>query len=332
MEGSDILCDKFRRLAVEDPRRASMAFLELLNSGGPALADFLGSISSPADGRLRQLVANAVRNHPFKDRLGSHLLAWQELETDEFTRRALAGALEGLDANPAKPRPAEPGLLASGTAETYRYVADRLRHRLRNAMIPAQAHLRRLRAIIPSKPGSELQSILDGLNEAVVTLGRELEATDVDPGYFEQKPIVLQDWLQQMNARYSRRYLPITLHLLPGNGDAIRLLASDYLLEVIFWNVWLNAQQAVGPKCEVTVQPSVFSNRVELLITDNGDGIPADVSQVAFRQLYSTKQPSRGRGLLEVQDAVERLHGSAKLVEATKGAYRLHLTLPVYQL
>src|SRR6202030_3162154 len=61
----------------------------------------LGSISSPADGRLRQLVANALRNHRDKERLAAHLIAWQEIETDEFTCRAIAGALQGLNARSA---------------------------------------------------------------------------------------------------------------------------------------------------------------------------------------------------------------------------------------
>ena len=58
---------------------------------------FLASISSPADGRLRQLVANALRSPRDKERLAAHLIAWQEIETDEFTHRAIARALDGLD-------------------------------------------------------------------------------------------------------------------------------------------------------------------------------------------------------------------------------------------
>ena len=47
---------------------------------------FLGSISSPADGRLRHLVASALRNHRDRERLAPHLIAWHEIETDEFAQ------------------------------------------------------------------------------------------------------------------------------------------------------------------------------------------------------------------------------------------------------
>src|SRR6266567_6670592 len=101
MEPPEILYERLRHLAVEDPREARRVFLQVLDSRGPALDHFLGRISSPADGRLRQLVANALRNHRDRERLAPHLIAWQEIETDEFTHRAIAGALEGLDARSA---------------------------------------------------------------------------------------------------------------------------------------------------------------------------------------------------------------------------------------
>jgi phosphoserine phosphatase RsbU/P len=101
MEPPEILYERLRHLAVEDPREARRVFLQLLDFGGPALDQFLGRISSPADGRLRHLVANAPRNNRERERLAPHLIAWREIETDEFTHRAIAGALEGLEARSA---------------------------------------------------------------------------------------------------------------------------------------------------------------------------------------------------------------------------------------
>ena len=100
MQPTEDLYEKLRHRAVEDPREARRAFLELLDSGGPALDDFLGRIASPGNGRLRQLVANALRSDRDRERLAPHLIVWQEIETDEFARRAIAGALDGLDARP----------------------------------------------------------------------------------------------------------------------------------------------------------------------------------------------------------------------------------------
>ena len=101
MQPTENLYEKLRHLAVEDPREARVVFLQLLDSGGPALDDFLGRIASPANGRLRQLVAKALRSQRDKERLAPHLIVWQEIETDEFTRRAIAGVLDSFEGRPA---------------------------------------------------------------------------------------------------------------------------------------------------------------------------------------------------------------------------------------
>jgi sigma-B regulation protein RsbU (phosphoserine phosphatase) len=101
MQPPETLYERLRQLAVEDPREARKVFLRVLDSGDLALDRFLGRISSPAEGRLRQLVANALRSHRDRERLAPHLIAWQENETDEFTHRAIAAALRGLEARSA---------------------------------------------------------------------------------------------------------------------------------------------------------------------------------------------------------------------------------------
>jgi sigma-B regulation protein RsbU (phosphoserine phosphatase) len=96
MQQADFLHESLRRLAVEDPREARKIVLRIFDSGGSALEQFLGQISSPADGRLRHLVASALRNDRDKERLAPYLIAWHEIETDEFARRAIAAALDGV--------------------------------------------------------------------------------------------------------------------------------------------------------------------------------------------------------------------------------------------
>jgi len=96
MQSVELLHEKLRRLAVEDPREARKIFLQLFDSSDSILEQFLGQISSPADGRLRHLVASALRNNRDKERLAPYLIVWYEIETDEFAKRAMAAALDGI--------------------------------------------------------------------------------------------------------------------------------------------------------------------------------------------------------------------------------------------
>jgi sigma-B regulation protein RsbU (phosphoserine phosphatase) len=91
-----LLHEKLRHLAIEDPREARRLFLRVFDSGGSALEQFLEQISSPGDGRLRHLVTSALRNSRDKERLAPYLIVWHEIETDEFARRAISAALDGV--------------------------------------------------------------------------------------------------------------------------------------------------------------------------------------------------------------------------------------------
>src|SRR5438128_1977443 len=104
MAASETLYERLRRLAVEDPKAARTLFLEAFEANDNELPDFLERLRKPGDARLRQLAANALRAHPGKKRLVPELLLWRDTETDEFTRRAIAGALADIEAS-ALPRP-----------------------------------------------------------------------------------------------------------------------------------------------------------------------------------------------------------------------------------
>jgi sigma-B regulation protein RsbU (phosphoserine phosphatase) len=101
MQPAELVDERLRRLAVEDPREARKVFLRIFDSDSSALERFLGQISSPADGRLRHLVASALRNDRDKERLAPYLIAWHEIETDEFAKRAIAAALDGVKTDSA---------------------------------------------------------------------------------------------------------------------------------------------------------------------------------------------------------------------------------------
>jgi signal transduction histidine kinase len=326
---ADALYDQLRKLAVEDPREAKRVFLEVFESNSPELPEVLARLGKPNEGRLRQVVANSVRVHPEKGRIIDELLKWREGETDEFTRRAIEGALVDVDISARSVVATGQTTGHSELAETYRYVSDRLKHRLRNTMLSAQLQANRLKKLATADPGSEVQIIAAKLNDVMVSLGRELEAMDVDPEYFWQRSVVLPDWLQQLNLRYATQYVPVKLRLINAEGSVARILASDYLLETIFWNIWVNAHQAAGENCEISIRFNAIGQRLELLISDNAEGFSRDLKDIVFQTVYSTKNAAgRGRGLMEIQDAVERLGGRVELFEVKPAEYRIRMYFP----
>jgi signal transduction histidine kinase len=332
MENSDTAAAIFadlRRLSAESPRDARMRLAALLDSGSNSLDEIFRRASALGEGRLRQLIANTVRNRKDKARVVSHLARWHENETDEFTKAAISAALANVEPTAFQLRqpPTPPQLV-----ETYRYVASRLCHRVRNSLTGTAQHLRRLELLLngASDPKSgEAKVAVANLKDALRGVGRVVEF-NIEDSYFQWRVIDLAAWLKSMTDQYIARNSSLILCIQGLEAPQIvRIRANDLLLETLFWNLWKNAQQATGTVCEIGVHVAFTASEAELLIMDNGRGFTAEDAELAFLDQFSRRGANYGRGLLEVQDAVQRLGGRIELTRVAGGEYRIKLTLPL---
>ena len=331
MSSSVDLYALLRRKVVEDPREANRIFIAEFNKGDAEIGEFLRLISRPPESRLRQLVANALRNHGEKRRVLSEILRWRLSETDEFTRRSLEAFLADVKIV-GPPRPVSPGPDLGSSGDAYRYVSSRLRHKLRNAMLGVQVRAEELQEVaLQGDPG--LIAASNGrLTDSINRIGRLLENSDVAPEYFTNRPIYLETWLREMNTRYASEFSQVDLTLQGADLPKCQLYGNDYLLETAFWNLWANAQQAVSDRCLIVIHSQLLSDWIELTIVDNGPGFSSADCDVAFFQPFSaTGSANRGMGLLEIQDAVERLGGTIRLTRYHGNEYRIMITLPLYK-
>ena len=67
-------------------------------------------------------------------------------------------------------------------------------------MLSAQAQAGRLKSAAADGAVMPIfKCALAKINDALLSLSRELEATDADPQHFQQRSIALGDWLRQMD-------------------------------------------------------------------------------------------------------------------------------------
>src|SRR5581483_3023665 len=158
-EETDGIYQVLRRLAAENPRAARQRFEELLNGDATIVEAILVRMAAPGEGRLRQLVANAARTSSERSRLAPHFTRWLTVETDEFARRAIGVA---LDTPRTLPKRATTGqsLVEHPLVEMYRYVADRMSHELRNALLAPKTRLLQLREYAEQMGDAVLRSDL----------------------------------------------------------------------------------------------------------------------------------------------------------------------------
>lgn len=332
----DSLLERLRRLAVEDPQSARKELAGFVGRQPEQFRPLLERLGTARDGRLRHLVARiAPELHP-KDVVLPFLVRWRSKETDEFTRRALALALRQLeDATPVPvPTPPQAGaviaLYPDHVVESYEFVASRLKHRLANGIMRAHSHVLRLSEAVEKRESeSVLLTAVAELKDVFRRLGSMVEAADVEPAHFDVRRVDLLEWLRAMNGRYAAQFSHIDVRF---EGDVQQkhvVDASDYLLETIFWNTWVNAHVASERECALLIQVKRRAGVVTLFFIDNGPGFPEAVRHAAFQDRVSTHGGNRGRGLLEIDDAVRRLQGAVRLVEDLGGSFRLLFEFPV---
>ncbi|MBI2607175.1 MAG: GHKL domain-containing protein [Deltaproteobacteria bacterium] len=108
--------------------------------------------------------------------------------------------------------------------------------------------------------------------------------------------------------------------------------APDPMREVIT-NLLVNAMQAFAGQCDRADQRVVVEARrersfVELSISDNGPGIPAEYRRRVFDPFFTTRPEGTGLGLAQVYKILKEHQGSVELESEEGRGTRLRLRLP----
>lgn len=100
----------------------------------------------------------------------------------------------------------------------------------------------------------------------------------------------------------------------------VTIRADRSLIEQVLINLLTNALDALGdvPQPQLTVLAHRIGTRVEVALTDNGTGIPADRIDDIFVPFFTTKEQGSGIGL-SLSRQIMHLHGGSLRVESGEG-------------
>jgi C4-dicarboxylate-specific signal transduction histidine kinase len=197
------------------------------------------------------------------------------------------------------------------------------------------SHLNRLQRIVAEIGDAglkqDLMEILTGIQTGLLRISRNVEF-DTGDDYLTWQTITPVGWLESTSKDFEARFGPAKLIITCDSSvRRAKIRATRFFLETIFGNLWSNAIQAVDSPCRFEVQCALDSRHgfLDILVLDNGPGFAETHLETAFQQMFSTKSDSRGRGLLEISDAVVRLQGTVELAKTGTGEYRIHVRLPL---
>lgn len=95
-------------------------------------------------------------------------------------------------------------------------------------------------------------------------------------------------------------------------GKLPLLVCNPQELNQVFMNILINAAQAIHEKGDIIISTGVENNWIKIVITDTGQGIPADKLEHIFEPFFTTKDVGKGTGLgLSIcYDLVKKHNGS----------------------
>ncbi len=133
--------------------------------------------------------------------------------------------------------------------------------------------------------------------------------------------------------------LELLRHLLKGNvsvvkqyGEVGRIRGHAGQLGQVFMNLFTNAIQAMAGRdtATLTIATRTFGEQVEVKVTDNGPGIPAEVVPRIFDPFFTTKDVGEGTGLglSIVHELVARHSGTIEVDTQVGTGTTFVVTLP----
>ncbi len=126
------------------------------------------------------------------------------------------------------------------------------------------------------------------------------------------RPLLFADILQ--SAAYQRS-IPANLLKVEIDPAAAYVIADGTQLTRAIGNILQNAVEAGANSVKVTARPSAERGILEILVKDDGAGMPQDVVEKAFSPFFSTRGlPHHGLGLPAAMHVITQSQGRIELV------------------
>ncbi len=160
-----------------------------------------------------------------------------------------------------------------------------------------------------------------------------VSACTVGPNYARPAPLTLQsmnlaDTLDEVLLLLEHRPLPEQVKIVRAYDSVLPVAADPQQIRQVFWNLCLNAVEAMPRGGELRVSARARGCRVEVSISDTGTGIPAADLANIFEPFFSTKSEGSGIGLALVHRIVQEHGGEIDLKSDVGEGTTFTITLP----
>ena len=129
-----------------------------------------------------------------------------------------------------------------------------------------------------------------------------------------------------MERDFEKKQISVTADLAEGLP---KILADPVQVQQVFLNLLLNASEAMINGGKIHIQTQLVNNFVEIVIRDNGPGLPQSVRRNLFTPFTTTKPKGLGLGLSIVKRIIDSHGGEIRLISEVGYGTEFTIRLPV---
>lgn len=207
-------------------------------------------------------------------------------------------------------------------------VAHQIRTPLSTALLYA-SHLTK-----PNLTNENIQTFSQRIKERLTTLDQLLESMlcFVKGGVPTIEAIPLSQLIREIELSVGEQVKEYGANLQILNQAPLELVLNGNLkaLTGAISNLVINSLQAVGLKADIKVMIELLEeNQIEIVVSDQGPGIPEEHLARIWEPFYTTKATGTGLGLSVVKVVAEALNGSAWIKTAKETGTQVGIRLPI---
>lgn len=210
-------------------------------------------------------------------------------------------------------------------------MASTIAHELNQPLTAVSSYLSAARRIAPNeRMGSDLNECIDGASEAVQRAGDIIRSVRAMSGKSNgrKEEVELQPIIKDAVdlAAVGIPDLKITQDIAPG----LTVYADRIQIQQVIINLIRNACDAAGGKaCHIEIKTRSWRSHVEVCVSDDGPGIPAEFLNEIFEAFVSKKSKGLGVGLSISRTIVEAHGGQISAMNLPGRGASLCFTLPL---
>lgn len=218
-------------------------------------------------------------------------------------------------------------------------VARRIAHEIKNPLTPIRLSAERLRHKYLPTMNEEESQLLDRATHTIVQQVENMKelvkafAEYARAPQLELRPVDLNALINEVLELYRSSPRPLLLEV--NLDPQIRQISADSgRIRQLIHNLVKNAIEAVEGEGDLRIKVETRRldgevPQVELSVSDNGPGIPAEVLDKIFEPYVSTKPKGDGLGLAIVKKIVEEHNGTLWAENLPGGGARFNVRLPL---